>query len=73
MNASIAGCASPNARSRRSCRTATQAEKWVELNRQYAGSWPVITRKGPAPADADSFKDVPDKFEKFFGPNPGKR
>jgi len=50
-----------------------QAEKWVELNRQYAGSWPVITRKGPAPADADSFKDVPDKFEKFFSPNPGKR
>jgi len=50
-----------------------QAEKWIEPNREYSASWPNITRKGPAPADADAFKDVPDKFAKFFDPNPAKR
>ena len=47
--------------------------KWLDLNRQYAASWPNITRKGDAPADADDFKGVPDKFEKYFDPAPGKR
>ena len=50
-----------------------QAEKWLETNTQYSKTWPNITRKGPAPSDADSFKDVPDKFAKFFSPNPAKR
>jgi ferredoxin len=49
------------------------AEKWLDLNRQYAASWPNITRKGDAPADADAFKGVSDKFEKYFSPAPGKR
>ena len=47
-------------------------EKWVELNRQYAEQWPNITRKGEAPADADQFKGVEGKFDKFFSPNPDK-
>src|SRR6185437_9118371 len=46
------------------------AEKWVEINRQYASTWPNITRKGPPPEDADAWKGVPDKFEKEFNPNP---
>ena len=46
-------------------------EKWVEMNRQYAAAWPNITRKGEAPADADAFKDIPGKLEKFFSANPG--
>ena len=49
------------------------AEKWLEVNRQYAASWPNITRKGEPPADADEWKGVADKFEKFFSPEPGKR
>ncbi len=49
------------------------AEKWVEINRQYATAWPNITRKGEAPPDADKWKDVPDKFEKHFNPDPPKR
>ena len=49
------------------------AEKWVEMNRQYATSWPNITRKGTAPADADQWKGVEGKFEKYFDPNPPKR
>jgi len=49
------------------------AEQWIELNRQYAVSWPNITRKSDAPADADEFKGISDKFKKFFSSNPGKR
>jgi ferredoxin len=47
--------------------------KWLEVNRDYASQWPNITRKAPAPADADEFKGVPDKFAKYFSPEPGKR
>jgi ferredoxin len=49
------------------------AEKWVEINRQYAASCPNLTHKGPAPADADQWKDVPDKFTQHFDPSPAKR
>ena len=44
---------------------------WVEINRDYAMQWPVLTKKKPAPADADSFKDVPNKYETHFSANPG--
>ena len=49
------------------------AEQWLEVNRQYAASWPNITRKKPYPEDADQWKDVEGKYEKFFSPNPGGR
>jgi ferredoxin len=48
-------------------------EKWLELNRGLSTTWPNITRKGEAPADADAFKGLPDKFEKLFNPEPAKR
>jgi ferredoxin len=50
-----------------------QAERWVGINRNYATNWPNITRKGQSPADADDFKDVPGKYEKFFSADPAKR
>lgn len=48
-----------------------KAEAFLEVNRDYSALWPVITRKKPAPPDADDFKDIEDKFAKFFSPNPG--
>ena len=45
--------------------------KWVEINREYAMKWPVITKKKDAPADADDFKTVENKFETLFSPEPG--
>jgi ferredoxin len=48
-----------------------KATAWVEQNREYAVTWPNITRKGEAPADADDWKDVKDKA-KLFSPEPGK-
>jgi ferredoxin len=53
--------------------TEEQAERWLELNREYStGPWPNITRKGEPPLDADDFKDLTDKFEKYFSPAPGQ-
>ncbi len=49
-----------------------KSEPWVELNREYSELWPNITRKGEPPADCDEYREVADKFEKFFSPNPGK-
>jgi ferredoxin len=44
---------------------------WVEINRKYALEWPVLTKKKDAPADAEEFKGLEGKFEKFFSPEPG--
>ena len=44
---------------------------WVEVNRKYALEWPVLTKKKDAPADAEEFKGLEGKFEKFFSPEPG--
>jgi ferredoxin len=49
------------------------AERWLTVNQKYADLWPNITRKGVPPPDADKWKDVPDKFEKFFSSDPAKR
>jgi ferredoxin len=46
-------------------------EKWLELNREYSATWPNITRKQEPPPDADDWKDVSDKYAKFFSKEPG--
>jgi ferredoxin len=51
--------------------TDQQAEKWLEMNREYASKWPNITRKKDAPGDADEWKGKPDKF-KLFSDKPGQ-
>lgn len=48
-------------------------EKWVEVNRLFSKEWPRILQKGTPPVDADTWRDVPDKFEKYFSPAPAKR
>ncbi|MEZ5647782.1 MAG: ferredoxin family protein [Alphaproteobacteria bacterium] len=51
--------------------TDSGAEKWAEINRTYSETWPNITRKKDSPADADQYKGVADKFQKFFSDKPG--
>ena len=51
--------------------TETEAEKWLELNRDYSEKWPVLTRKIDELPDADEYKDMPDKM-KFFSEKPGE-
>src|SRR3954470_6625677 len=49
-----------------------KAEKWLKLNADFSVKWPNIARKGTPPPDADAWKGVHDKFEKYFSPEPGK-
>ena len=49
-----------------------KAERWLKLNADFSVKWPNITRKGTPPPDADAWKEVPGKFEKYFSPEPGK-
>jgi ferredoxin len=46
-------------------------ERWAELNREYSAQWPNITRKGESPPDADEYKGMGGKFDKYFSANPG--
>jgi len=51
--------------------TEPEAEKWLELNRDYSEKWPVITKqKSPLP-EAEEFKDVKNKLEQHFSELPG--
>ena len=47
-------------------------EQWLKLNSDYAKSWPNITRKKDAPADAKAFDGQPGKFEAHFSATPGE-
>jgi ferredoxin len=51
--------------------TDTGADAWLKMNLEYSETWPNITRKGVAPADADEYRNVEGKFEKFFSTKPG--
>ena len=46
-------------------------EKWLELNAEFAKTWPNITVKGEAPADAKEFDGQPGKLDKYFSAKPG--
>ncbi|MCH4024155.1 MAG: ferredoxin family protein [Acetobacter sp.] len=48
-----------------------RASAWTELNADYAAKWPNITRKGNPPADAEEWKDKPNKRE-LLSPEPHK-
>ena len=47
-------------------------EKWVEINRKYSETWPVITEKKIPPEDAKEWENKENKFEIYFDEKPGK-
>jgi ferredoxin len=52
--------------------TESEAEKFLELNREYSEKWPVITQRKDPPPDADEYKDKKNKLEQYFSPEPGE-
>lgn len=48
------------------------AEKWLELNREYSEKWPNITGKKEPMPEAEEMKDVKNKIETDFSPEPGE-
>jgi ferredoxin len=49
-----------------------RTDGWKEINARYAPSWPVIRKQGTSPADAEEWKDKPDKAA-LLSPNPARR
>jgi ferredoxin len=47
-------------------------EKWLEVNRKFAGIWPVITVKRDPLPDAEKYDGESGKFEKYFSDEPGE-
>jgi len=43
--------------------------RWVEINREYAKKWPVITKKKSPPLDAQKYDGEKNKFEKYIKTN----
>jgi len=52
--------------------TEPNIDQWLELNRKFAEVWPNITVKKASLPEADTHKDEPSKFEKYFSAEPGE-
>ncbi|MDI6028925.1 ferredoxin family protein [Corticibacterium sp. UT-5YL-CI-8] len=53
--------------------TDPRAAAWLNLNRDLSARWPVIAEMKPAPDDANSFKGVAGKYERYFLPQAAAR
>ncbi len=47
-------------------------DKWLEINKKYSKLWPNITEKKEPPKDAEEFKKIKNKFDKYFSEKPGE-
>lgn len=52
--------------------TDPEAEKWIEMNREYSEAWPNITSTRPPMPEAEEMKGVQNKFKDHFNPEPGE-
>ena len=48
-------------------------EVWLDRNRELAQTWPNITRRIEAFADADRMRTEPNKFSRYFSAKPAPR
>jgi len=51
--------------------TEPNLESWLQLNADYAKTWPNITQKKEQDPDAEKHDGEEGKLEKYFSPNPG--
>ena len=51
--------------------TESGLEKWLSVNAEYAKTWPNITQKGEAPADAKEWEGVAGQVREIFQPQAG--
>ena len=47
-------------------------EKWLLLNKKFSAIWPNILKKKDPMLDHEKFKDISDKYDKYFSEKPGK-
>ena len=46
-------------------------DKWLLINKKFSAIWPNISKKEPM-KDHEKFRDIKDKYEKYFSEKPGK-
>ena len=49
--------------------TDENGSKWLEMNKKYSEIWPNINERKDPPEDHEKFKDVENKYEKYFKEN----
>ena len=49
--------------------TVSGSEKWLELNTKYSEIWPNITVKKDPPTDHEDYKNIENKYDKYFKEN----
>ena len=49
--------------------TGDEADKQLEMNKTYSEIWPNINKKKDPPSDHEKFKNVDNKYEKYFKEN----
>ena len=43
---------------------------FLDINREFAGQWPVLSEQHPAPPDAERWNGVEGKYPEHFDPRP---
>ena len=46
-------------------------EKWLKVNEKYSKLWPNIVKKKDPPEDSEKYKNMKNKFDKYFSEKPG--
>ena len=47
-------------------------KKWLDINKKYSELWPNISKKKDPPKDADKFRNIKNKYDKYFSDKPGE-
>ena len=52
--------------------TLKDKEKWLQINQKFSTTWPNISKKKEPMQEHEKFKDIIDKYDKYFSEKPGK-
>ena len=47
-------------------------DKWLLINKKFSAIWPNISKKQEPMKDHEKFKDMKNKYDKYFSEKPGK-
>ena len=48
-------------------------DKWLLINKKFSAIWPNISEKKEPMKEHEKFKDVKNKYEKYFSEKPGRK
>ena len=48
-------------------------DKWLLINKKFSAIWPNISKKKEPMEEHEKFRNIKDKYEKYFSEKPGKQ